>query len=311
MSPDAPEAPSSLEPDFGSMGIYVDGRTANELNELLKRKSASAITSRDLHALSCMHYLDDEPMREAAAHFRLADADVNGGTPRTVLDFGAGYAGDARVLADEYPGVLVTCVEVQRHIHDAAARFTAMLASAHPSRGPPRCLHECLDILDDRADDEEEPVAIPGAPFDHLMSVLVVLHIPRRDRLWRALAAALKPGGTAYVEDYFALRPLTREDLEDLEGPVVCPYLPTKEEYVASLERAGFEDVRWETMNDRWGPFVEARLRRFREDAERNLRVHGEALREELDRFYRTVHALFERGNQGGARITFKKRGEA
>ena len=152
MSPDAPEAPSSLEPDFGSMGIYVDGRTANELNELLKRKSASAITSRDLHALSCMHYLDDEPMREAAAHFRLADADANGGTPRTVLDFGAGYAGDARVLADEYPGVLVTCVEVQRHIHDAAARFTAMLASAHPSRGPPRCLHECLDILDDRAE---------------------------------------------------------------------------------------------------------------------------------------------------------------
>ena len=134
MSPDAPEAPSSLEPDFGSMGIYVDGRTANELNELLKRKSASAITSRDLHALSCMHYLDDEPMREAAAHFRLADADANGGTPRTVLDFGAGYAGDARVLAAEYPGVLVTCVEVQRHIHAAAARFTAMLASAHPSR---------------------------------------------------------------------------------------------------------------------------------------------------------------------------------
>jgi hypothetical protein len=38
---------------------------------------------------------------------------------------------------------------------------------------------------------------IAGAPFDAVFSVLVILHIPERARLWAALAAV---GGPAHVD---------------------------------------------------------------------------------------------------------------
>ena len=126
------------------------------------------------------------------------DADA---PPKKILDFGAGFAGDARVMACEFPGSELTCVEVQPHIHAAAERFTALVdASA-------RCKHQCADIFND---------TVINGPFDHMFSVLVILHIPERDKLWRSLAATLKPGGTVYVEDYFAAKPLTDEDKAQL-----------------------------------------------------------------------------------------------
>ena len=124
-------------PDFAKMGIYVDGRLKNELDELLKTKSSSDVTARDLYAMSCMHYLDDEPMRHAAEYFGLATAGEDGGSagPRKILDFGAGFAGDARVMAEDFAGCELTCVEVQPHIHAAAKNFTDML------RASDRCKH--------------------------------------------------------------------------------------------------------------------------------------------------------------------------
>jgi sarcosine/dimethylglycine N-methyltransferase len=277
-------------PDFAKMGIYVDGRLKNELDELLKTKSSSDVTARDVYAMSCMHYLDDEPMRHAAEYFGLATAGEDGGSagPRKILDFGAGFAGDARVMAEDFAGCELTCVEVQPHIHAAAQNFTDML---HVSN---RCKHACVDVFEND---------VPGAPFDHLFSVLAILHVPQRDLLWTRLAENLKPGGTVYVEDYFARRPLTDQDKAQLAGPVACPYLPSEDEYLATLASRGFVDVRWETMNDRWEPFVESRLEGFRAARERHLRVHGESLVGELDLFYSTVRELFARGNLGGVRI--------
>jgi SAM-dependent methyltransferase len=237
MSPDSTAADPTMDVDFQKMGIYIDGRTKNELDELLAVKSQSEVTARDLYGFSCMHYLDDEPMNEAASFFGLSrDAPVDADAPpKKILDFGAGFAGDARVMACEFPGSELTCVEVQPHIHAAAERFTALVdASA-------RCKHQCADIFND-------PVI--NGPFDHMFSVLVILHIPERDKLWRSLAATLKPGGTVYVEDYFAAKPLTDEDKAQLAGPVACPYLPSREEYTQTLKDAGFVDIQWETMND-------------------------------------------------------------
>ena len=173
MSPDSTAADPTMDVDFQKMGIYIDGRTKNELDELLAVKSQSEVTARDLYGFSCMHYLDDEPMNEAASFFGLSrDAPVDADAPpKKILDFGAGFAGDARVMACEFPGSELTCVEVQPHIHAAAERFTALVdASA-------RCKHQCADIFND-------PVI--NGPFDHMFSVLVILHIPERDKLWRS-----------------------------------------------------------------------------------------------------------------------------
>ena len=324
MLPDAPV--SACDTDFNGMGIYVDGRVKNELDELLATKPASDLTARDVHLIASMHYLDDQPMLRAAEFFGLtakddveagglsepldavaATADDAASTRKTILDFGAGFAGDARCLASEFADVRVTCVEVQRHIHDAAEMFTRLLGLGK------NCLHECVDVFDTRGglDADADAVAgtVPGAPFDFLYSVLVVLHVPQREALWRALHANLKPGAAVYVEDYFAARPLSERDREQLAGPVACPYLPSAEEYRETLNKAGFVDVEWEVMTDAWTPFIETRLASFREKQERNLRVHGPELTAELELFYATVHELFTRGNVGGVRIRARKKG--
>lgn len=292
MAPDA-HAPAQAV-DFQKMGIYVEGRPKNELDEVLKSKSIDELTARDMYGFSCMHYLEDEPMNTAAAFFGLKK-EADAGPSCTILDFGAGYAGDARVIASEYPGCEITCVEVQSHIHETAKTFTEMLRCTGVAD---RCKHQCVDVFED---------VIVGAPFDHLFSVLTILHIPEREKLWKALSAAVKPGGTIYVEDYFAASPLTDEDKAQLAGPVACPYLPSADEYKATLAAAGFVDVEWEVMNGKWLPFVENRLKGFRASGERNLRVHGESLTAELDLFYSTVHDLFVRGNLGGVRIRARK----
>ena len=306
MSPDAPA--SACDTDFSGMGIYVDGRVKNELDDLLGTKPASELTARDVHLIASMHYLDDQPMLRAAEFFGLTakeDVEVNApATPhdatdaaKTILDFGAGFAGDARCLASEYANVRVTCVELQRHIHDAAKMFTQILGLGD------KCVHECVDVFAPNAGS-----IVPGAPFDFLYSVLVVLHVPQRDALWRALHANLKPGAAVYVEDYFAAKPLTARDREQLAGPVACPYLPSAEEYRETLAAAGFEDVEWEVMTDAWVPFIATRLAAFRKHSARNLRVHGPGLTAELELFYSTVHELFLRGNVGGVRIRARKR---
>jgi hypothetical protein len=97
------------------MAIYIDGRMKNELDELLKAKPAESVTARDLYGLATMHYLDDEPMTTAAAFFELDDPSK----PHKVLDFGAGFAGDARLMATEFPSCEITCVECQTRIHTA------------------------------------------------------------------------------------------------------------------------------------------------------------------------------------------------
>ena len=69
MPPDAPV--STCDTDFSGMGIYIDGRVKNELDELLGTKPASDLTARDVHLIASMHYLDDQPMLRAAEFFGL------------------------------------------------------------------------------------------------------------------------------------------------------------------------------------------------------------------------------------------------
>ncbi|MDA9098890.1 methyltransferase domain-containing protein [bacterium] len=321
MSSDAPTS----DTDFSGMGIYVDGRVKNELDEMLVTKKATELTARDVHLMSSMHYLDDEPMLRAAEFFNLVRRDEGagegggGGAEREggdaaqishsmlhsrILDFGSGFAGDARCFASEYQNTHVTCVEVQKHIHDAAQAFTEMLNFSDV------CTHQCVDVFVENADSENKKIA--GAPFDALYSILVILHVPRRDALFGILAANLKPGGLVYIEDYFLVNPLIDMDKKQLQTVVACPYLPSKDEYEQTLRKSGFENIEWETMTDAWVPFIDRRLTEFRsqEGTRRNERVHGAALTKDLDTFYSTVHELFTRGNVGGVRIRARKKSD-
>ncbi|KAK3259795.1 hypothetical protein CYMTET_31213 [Cymbomonas tetramitiformis] len=269
------------------MGIYIDGRVGNELREMLScRGGWDGITVEDVHSCTQMHYLGKEPIEKAAEFFNLHVEN-----PHRVLDFGAGFAGDSRVLAARY-GCHVSCVDIQPHVHDTAEKLTRELKMED------RVSHVCID---------SEQV-IPGAPFDHMLSILVILHIPNRPEAFSRVATALKPSATIFIEDFFKRNEFSDSELQDLATTVACPGpLPSKEQYIQELTEAGFCDIQFEEMHDRWLPFLIERKKIFTSEMARHERVHGTKMTEELLHFYSTVLRIFEDGNLGGARICARK----
>lgn len=79
----------AIEPSNGDvlpMAIYNRGRVANELHEL----EHATKTPSKFYTITSMHYLGSEPLECIVKIFKFT-----GEKRHTVLDFGAGYAGDA------------------------------------------------------------------------------------------------------------------------------------------------------------------------------------------------------------------------
>ena len=285
-------------PVFERMGIYIDGRVGNELAEL--ERAGCALTAGSVYDRAQMHYLGREVLEEMASAcglVRRGEGVEGSGAPLEalprVLDVGSGYAGDANLLVEEYE-CRVTALEMQAHISVAAERLTAAVGG----RAAARVTHATGDVA--------AWEAAGGEAFDAAVSVLVLLHAPRRSETLAGVRRALKPGACFYVEDYFARNALTEEDAAALRETVACPYLPDKATYEAQLDAAGFEVVRWQDMSAVWAAFVSERKAAWEAARERHVRVHGEQLYAELTHFYVTVEKLFCGGNLGGVRLIAK-----
>lgn len=205
-----------------------------------------------------------------------------------VLDAGSGLGGPARWLAHRH-GCRVTALELQADLHECAQRLTA------------RCglesglTHVQGDLLD--------PAAVEGR-FDALVSWLVFLHIPQRRQLFERCRGWLKTGGRLYAEDFFARGDFSDKERQLLRDDVQCAELADRSGYIAALERAGFDDIRFEDRTDRWSAFVRDRLNRFRQNRIPFEDVHGEAAFEALESFYTVIDRLFSGGRLGGVRLS-------
>jgi len=157
-----------------------------------------------------------------------------------------------------------------------------------------RVSHVCGDILN--AD-------LPSGGFDVAVSWLAFYHIADHAALFARLFDLLRPGGRLHVEDMFALRPFTPAEQNDLSR-FYAQCLTSRETYVANLEAAGFEGVRFEDMTDDWSAFTRARLAAFRADRAAQVGIHGETVVEDLDGFYALVVRLFDSGRLGGVRLS-------
>jgi cyclopropane fatty-acyl-phospholipid synthase-like methyltransferase len=209
------------------------------------------------------------------------------GATSRVLDVGSGLGGPARYVAAT-AGSEVTAVELQGDLHAVAEGFTRRCHLED------RVRHIHGDILD----------GVPfGAPFDAVMSYLVFLHIPDRRALFAVCRAALRAGGGIFIEDITKLKEPSASEWNRLEGKLLCPYLPTLEEYAADLRGAGFKQIEIEDMSRSWTEFTAERLNSWKAARERNIAVHGEAVVEGLTDFYATVAELYDAGTLGGARI--------
>jgi cyclopropane fatty-acyl-phospholipid synthase-like methyltransferase len=203
-----------------------------------------------------------------------------------LLDIGSGIGGPARYAADSR-GVQVTALELQPDLDAVARDLTARCGLAG------QVTHDCGDILDGR----------PRGPFDGIISMLCMLHIPEKARLFAACRAALKPGGAMYIEDFARARALSDAETDSLAIKVQSTDLPTPSEYRAHLLAAGFTDVQFTDVTPAWREVSANRVRMAHAQHDANVALHGAAIVAGLEDFYTAVDDLWQGGALSGLRI--------
>ncbi|KAJ0165861.1 hypothetical protein CTA2_9697 [Colletotrichum tanaceti] len=258
------------------MGLYKLSRVHRTLQGL---ESKSDWTPEDTKSFDCMHYLGDAAVENAAKELGLKAGE-------RVLDLGSGFGGTGRYLHRHF-GATITGIELQQDIHEIAQTINERSGVG----GGATSINGNFLHLDP---------GLMGAPLNHIVSFLCILHIAERETLFKKACDALETGGKLYIEDFFALKPLDAKTVEVLRASVSCPRLPAKCQYMEELEKAGFQVINWVDMSTAWTEFVHRRAEEFKQDPA--------AVDADLTSFYDAVDGVFTGGQVGGARITCQKK---
>ena len=222
---------------------------------------------------------------------RAAAGIIGLGRDSRVLEVGSGLGGPARYLAHTV-GCHVTALELQEELHDLASALTrrsGLEARVSHLRGDALTCH------------------LPDGGFDAAVSWLAIHHIRARGRLTARLAAAIRPGGRIYIEDFVVRAPFSARDADDVRKTLYGETMTSQDDYVADLAKAGFVDIDTTDMTPSWAIFCQARATAFSSSRDRQERVHGPAIAARLDTFFATVQRLFAGGSLGGARIAARR----
>jgi sarcosine/dimethylglycine N-methyltransferase len=256
------------------------------LDRIARGLSARGIGATDpippeqLFDLDEWHYHGIDAIRAAADRLQL-------GPTSRVLDIGSGVGGPARYLA-QMIGCRVTALELQPKLNAIAVDLTQRTGLSE------RVTHVLGDAL-------AYPFA--DAEFDAVVSLLAILHIPDRPRLFERLAHALRSGGGCYVEDLCARAPFAPEDLRDLREVVFGVSVTSIEDYAKDMRAAGFVDVAVTALTSDWAPYAAERLRLWRRNHEPYARVHGEGAYAAQEKFYSVIARLYDSGSLAGVRL--------
>jgi len=272
-----------------TMKLYTNvERIKNELasRDLLKSGSIDPIL---LSEIDSMHYMGNDAVEDAAVAMNLDSSS-------RVLDIGSGFGGPARVLSASSK-CNTTALELQSDIHQMAEYLTKKCILDNLVK------HEMGDIL---ALDLDE-LGSGLSSYDGIVSFLVFLHITDKPTLLENCAKMLKPGGIAFIEDYYCRSQFSEEEVKSLQNDVYTAGLPTKEEYISHLEAAGFRNIQFIDKSSEWTAYVHDRVAKFIGNRSKFEEVHGEPTYLSLLHFYSAVEKLFSAQNLGGVRIVAEK----
>jgi len=290
-------AAASADEDMTATGMY-NWRVAAVNNALAKRgKATGPLTVEDLTSLGHLdqyHYMGTEACDHAVQILGL-DSDA------TVLDVGSGIGGPARYMAMK-TGCDFTGVELQQDLNTAATDLTQRVGLQDKVRFVTGDFVERFKAKDPKLQ----------AQFDHVMSLLVILHIPNRPEMLQALFDATKPGGTFLIEDFALVGDkFTELEASNLKNVVSANTVTNQATYVAELEAAGYCDIEVVEVSKPWTAWTKARHESYRDSKADTIKMHGETLFNSRVSFYEVIDSLFAGGNLGGVRITGRKRGVA
>ncbi|MEM6566664.1 MAG: class I SAM-dependent methyltransferase, partial [Pseudomonadota bacterium] len=204
-----------------------------------------------------------------------------------ILEIGSGWGGCARYIS-QISGAHVTAVELQADYHAVGKTLTARAELSD------RVTHVHADFLNWSA---------PPGGFDHLVSWLALFHIPKRTEYLSRIEAALKPGGTLFVEDLYEIAPPPAEEVEDFKAHLFPNSLEPLHAYKSSLKSAGLELLSLEDMTSNWTSFTAERLNAFQENRRSYEAVHGPEGYKIIETFYIKMAGYFSRSLVGGVRL--------
>ena len=267
-----------------SMNLYnnVD-RIFNELREIGKSESDN-LSVEDLTKFDQFHYHGTDAIDLA---IRILGINNNS----KILDVGSGIGGPARYIANK-TGAEVTAIELQSDQNNLASDLTKRCGLTV------KVNHICGDILDYDFKDQK---------FDAVVSWLTLYHISDHQILLKKLYDLLNPNGFFYTEDITSRINLNEADLKDIEKEIYGKHLPYFDKYISNLEHNGFELIFSEDMSSSWTDFTKERIKKYNSEKERNIRVHGKEVYDNLNSFYNFVGQYFSNGKLGGIRVVAKK----
>ncbi len=267
---------------LSALPIYNKNYIWNELKAI--KKDEGQLLWSDLIQFDQLHYFGTKALDHLSRCLGLTNKDH-------LLEVGSGLGGPARYLAANYRCRL-TGIELQEDLFQTSVSLTM------------RC---GLDQEVDFVHGDFTRLDFSNKKYDHLISLLVFLHIPNKDELFLKCAKSIRSGGGLYIEDYFIQNSLEEFEKNDLLKKIACSNLQTREEYLASLKSSGFTQLIFEDMTDFWKDFLAKRWSDFQNEKSNKIRIHGQEAVTRLSEFYEITNQLFSNGNLGGVRIHGKK----
>ena len=267
-----------------SMQLYTHlERISNELAESGKSIN-DALQVSDLTPFDQLHYHGTDALDTA---LELCNAQAN----QNWLEIGSGLGGPSRYLAQQ--GQLnILALELQPDQNNLASQLTKACNLDS------RVNHQCGDFLTYPLDPEH---------YETIVSWLAIYHVPNRPLLLKRSHDCLKTGGYFYTEDLYQRAPFSNEAREDIERELFATTLPEFDVYQQQFKDSGFEIISLEEMSDDWSAFTNERLKAYKNDRERHVRVHGEATVKAMDQFYSSVDRHFQSGCLGGLRLCARR----
>ena len=267
-----------------SMKLYnnVD-RIFNELREIGK-SSSSTLLVEDLTKFDQLHYHGTD-----AIDIFIEKLEINEKTK--ILDVGSGMGGPARYIANQ-TGAEITAIELQSDQNNLAKDLTKKCGLSN------KVNHICGDILD---------YDFKNQTFDAVVSWLTLYHIANHEILLKKLFDLLNPNGFFYTEDITSRINLSDADLKEIKKEIYGIHLPYFDKYISNLEQNGFKLIFSEDMSSSWTDFTKERIKKYNSEKERNIRVHGKEVYDNLNSFYNFVGQYFSNGKLGGIRVIAKK----
>ena len=267
-----------------SMKLYnnVD-RIFNELREIGKSTSSSLLV-KDLTKFDQLHYHGTD-----AIDIFIEKLEINEKTK--ILDIGSGIGGPARYIAN-ITGAEITAIELQSDQNNLAKDLTKKCGLSN------KINHICGDILD---------YDFKNQTFDAVVSWLTLYHIANHEILLKKLFDLLNPNGFFYTEDITSRINLSNADRKEIKKEIYGIHLPYFDNYISNLEQNGFKLIFSEDMSSSWTDFTKERIKKYNSEKERNIRVHGKEVYDNLNSFYNFVGQYFSNGKLGGIRVIAKK----